>query len=98
MKIDHFSMDSFAESREGAAILRTAHNGNAWHIVQRLAPANSHESKDGAYLMMLLDWPNGMIVRMIFDASEMDSLTQALTVLNGMGVFDAFDTEGVVPV
>ena len=94
MKVDQFTMESFAESREGAAILRTAHEKNAWHIIQRLAPANSHENKAGAYLLMLLDWSNGLIVRMIFDADEMSSLHTALGSLNQLGVLDAFDPEG----
>lgn len=94
MKVDQFTMDSFGDSREGAAILRTAHEGNAWHIIQRLAPANSTESKDGAYLLMLLDWPAGQIVRMIFSADEMNNLSTALNNLNGLGVLDAFETEG----
>lgn len=94
MKVDQFTMDSFSESREGGEILRTAHEGNAWHIIQRLAPCNSSESKDGAYLLMLLDWPAGQIVRMIFTVDEMANLTAALTTLNGLGVLDAFETEG----
>jgi len=94
MKVDTFSMDSFAESLEGSAILRTAHENNAWHILQRLAPTNSAESKDGAYLLMLLDWPTGTLVRMIFTAKEMNNLTKALNSLNGQGVLDAFVTEG----
>jgi len=94
MKVDQFTMDSFSESREGTAILSTAHENNAWHIIQRLAPANSTESKDGAYLLMLLDWPAGQIVRMIFSADEMNNLSTALNNLNGLGVLDAFETEG----
>ncbi len=94
MKVDQFTMDSFSESREGAAILRRAYEGNAWHIIQRLAPANSHESKEGAYLLMLLDWPSGQIVRMIFTADEMNNLSTALNNLNGLGVLDAFESDG----
>ncbi len=94
MKVDTFTMDSFAESREGTAILRTAHDSNAWHIIQRLAPANSSESKEGAYLLMLLDWPAGQMVRMIFSAEEMNNLSTALNNLNGLGVLDAFETNG----
>lgn len=94
MKVDHFTMDSFGDSQEGAAILRTAHENNAWHIIQRLSPTNSAESKEGAYLLMLLDWPSGMIVRMIFTAEEMNNLSAALNNLNGLGVLDAFETEG----
>ena len=57
MKSDQFSMDKFAASQEGRAILGAAHSNNAWHIVQRLAPVNSTESPDGAYLIMLLNCP-----------------------------------------
>jgi len=94
MKIDHFPMDNFAASAEGSAILRTAHENNAWHIIQRLAPSNSAENPDGAYLVMLLDWPAGMIVRMVFDHEEVSNLSTALNSLKGMDVFDAFDVEG----
>lgn len=94
MKVDTFTMDSFSESREGSAILVTAHENNAWHIIQRLAPTNSFESKDGAYLLMLLNWTDGAIVRMIFTAEEMNHLSKALNNLNGLGVLDAFETEG----
>ncbi len=94
MKVDQFTMDSFADDRAGSAILRTAHENDAWHIIQRLAPANSSESKDGSYLLMLLDWPSGQIVRMIFSAEEMNNLSTALNNLNGLGVLDAFETEG----
>ncbi len=94
MKVDQFTMESFCKSREGAAILRAAHEGGAWHIIQRLAPVNSVESKDGSYLMMLLDWPTGQVVRMVFTAEEMNNLSTALNALNGLGVLDAFETEG----
>ncbi len=94
MKVDTFTMDSFSESAEGSAILRTAHESNAWHIIQRLAPANSVESKEGAYLIMLLDWPHGQIVRMIFEVDELSNFSMALNNLNGLGVLDAFETEG----
>jgi len=94
MKTDRFSMETFTESAEGRAILQTAHANDAWHIVQRLAPANSSESKEGAYLILLLDWPNGMIVRMVFNSKEVNNFTAALTTLKDMTVLDAFDTEG----
>lgn len=98
MKTDVFSMDKFAESHDGRAILATAHTNHAWHIVQRLAPANSAENPDGAYLIMLLNWPDGIITRMIFNGEEITNFANMTNVLASMSVFDAFETEGVVPV
>ncbi len=98
MKTDQFSMDKFAETLDGRGILSAAHQSDAWHIVQRLAPANSKENPDGAYLIMLLNWPDGIMTRMVFNAEEVKSFAHMLQVLASMSVFDAFDTEGVVPV
>lgn len=98
MKTDQFSMDTFAENIEGRAILATAHENNAWHIVQRLAPVNSKVNPDGAYLIMLLNWPDGIMTRMVFNAEEVKGFAHMIQVLAGMSVFDAFETEGVVPV
>ncbi len=94
MKMDTFSMDAFSDSLEGRAILQTAALSHAWHIIQRLAPSNSSESKDGAYLVMILDWKNGMVVRLIFDSDEVNNLSEALKSLCGMEVLDAFEVEG----
>lgn len=87
-------MDSFSDSLEGRAILQQAALNQAWHIIQRLAPSNSEEAKDGAYLVMILDWKNGMIVRFILKGAEVEDLSTALKSLAGMEVLDAFEEKG----
>lgn len=98
MKTDVFTMEAFSKDDVGRAILANAHTNRAWHIVQRLAPTTSEDDKNGAYLIMLLDWPNGIITRMIFNQEECESFSNAVKNLAGMGIFDAFEMEGVVPV
>ena len=95
MKVDVFPMQEFAESPEGAAILRHALENGAKNITQRLAPATDQDDALGSFLLMLLDWKNSMIVRMVLDSEELTHLLAVLKALDGMTVLDAFQTEGM---
>ncbi len=96
MKVDVFQMEAFAATDDGAAILRTAYKTGARNITQRLAPDNDEDDVKGAFLLMLLDWTNSMIVRMTLDTEELSHLLTVLKSLDGMTVLDAFATEGMM--
>ena len=98
MRTDTLTMESFAESVDGRGILSAAHSTDAWHIVQRIAPVHSKDNPEGAYLILLLNWPAGIITRMIFNGEEVQNFAAMIQVLANMSVFDAFDMEGVKPV
>ena len=87
-------MDKVADNPEGANILRKAHENQSIFITQRLLPEDTAEDHDGAYLLMILDWPNGMIVRMTFTGDEIIDLSDVIKGLSGLKVLDGFDEEG----
>ena len=95
MKVDVFQMETFADTPEGAAILRHAFEHNAKNITQRLAPETTEDDDNGSFLLMLLDWKNSLIVRMVLDDDELKHLLSVLKNLNAMTVLDAFATEGM---
>ncbi len=95
MKIDVFNMETFAESLEGAAILRHAFEHGANNITQRLAPETGDDDALGGFLLMILDWKESMIVRMVFNSEELTHLLAVLKTLDGLTVLDAFETEGM---
>ena len=95
MKITTIPMEAVAQSLEGASILRAAYENNSQTITQRLVPTNDEEDHDGGYLVMLLDWKDGSIVRIVLDGDELTKLTDTLKSLVGMNVLDGFATEGV---
>ncbi len=95
MNVTLFPMDKFAESPEGKAILQAAYASNSSNITQRVAPINSSQDADGLYLLLLLDWASGMIVRIMFDKKEIDALQAGLKAIASLGVLDAIDTEGM---
>ncbi len=94
MKVRIFPMDEFMQSRDGKQIMQNAYDSNATHITQRMMPTNSAEEKDGTYLIMLLDWMNGMIISVVFTADEIKKLSSDIASLAALDVLDAFDTEG----
>lgn len=94
MKVHIIPMDEFAQSREGKIILQVAFQHNATNITQRLMPTNNAEDRNGLFMVMLLDWPNGMIVRVMFNADEIQNLATAVTALAGLDALDAYETEG----
>jgi len=95
MKVDVFQMETFAENEAGAAILKHAFENQAQNITQRLAPETTEDDDNGGFLLMLLDWQNSMIVRMVLDTEELSHLLKVLKALDSMTVLDAFETEGM---
>ena len=87
-------MEKVADNPEGQEILRVAHEGHSRFITQRLLPTESGEDHDGAYLVMVLDWEHGTIIRMTFNGEEIVTLTELLKGLAGMRVLDGYDEEG----
>lgn len=94
MKVQLLPMEKVASDSEAQAILRHAHEDHQLFITQRLMPEQSGEDPDGAYLLMVLDWEHGMILRMTYTGEEILHLTSVLKGLSGMRVLDGFDTEG----
>lgn len=94
MKVNLIPMDKVSETPEGKRILSIAYENNSQTITQRLLPSMAGEDEDGGYLLMLLDWPNGMIIRLVFDGEEVVNLTNSLKSLAGMKVLDGFSEEG----
>jgi hypothetical protein len=86
-------MTAFASSEDGAAILRVAHDEGASHITMRLRPEDSDE-KDGAYMVLLLDWDEGIILKLVLNHPEISGFTAALQDLEQMSVLDSFEVEG----
>ena len=87
-------MEAIAETAEGKQILQIAYENNTMNITQRLVPRGSGDDPEGAYLVMLLDWPNSTIIRLVFTGDEIIKLTAALNSLAGMKVLDGFDETG----
>lgn len=95
MKVDVFPMENFADAPGGADILRHAFLKGATNITQRLAPETTHEDGNGGYLIMLLDWKNSSIVRVILNEIELGDLVEVMKSLHGMTVLDSFQTKGM---
>lgn len=94
MNVRLLPMDKVASNSEAQNILRHAHEDQQIFITQRLMPEKSDEDPEGGYLLMVLDWEHGMILRMVFDGDEIIQLTTILKGLSGMKVLDGFETKG----
>lgn len=94
MNVTLLPMDKFAESPEGKAIIQSAYASNATNITQRVAPTDSAQDADGLYLLLLLDWASGMIIRVLFNKTEIRALQAGINIIEGQGVLDSFDVEG----
>ena len=95
MKVELIPMDEVATATpEGKIMLAKAYEHNATNITVRLMPTNSGEDHNGMYMVMMLDWQHGMIIKMMFNAKEIESLSTAVNDLSSLTVLDGFDPEG----
>ena len=94
VKINILSMQRVAESESGYDLLTEAMEDGAKTVLQRNPPHESGDDERGTFILMFLDWQQGLIlhVELGFDAYE--KFLEKGKELFEMSMMDSFDLEG----
>ena len=94
IKVSILSMQRVAESKTGYEMLSEAMEDGAKTVFQRTPPQQSGDDERGTFVLMFLDWEQGLILHVDLDFDAYKTFLDKGKELFAISVLDTFDLEG----
>ena len=94
MVVSVLSMVKFAQSKQGYEILEEARESLARTVVTRVPPFQPEDDPEGTFVVMFLDWEQGLIIHLITEPKEFREFLKIANKLSSENILDSFNVKG----